>query len=303
MAIDLTGLSGYALEYAKAANKGASYDEASRAATKAIGGSGLYKADIDRMSGSGLDTSKVTYKKNGMARNQYDDDEDDREEVRKELSRTSSNRSSSSDDIYDLIKEMTGKNEFEAPDEATMKGWAKAYANTTVNPMVAAINASLNKQLSAQENARGEVEAAYAGLPAQFQSRLDEARDYSLRDAISRGAGRTGVVNWETEKRTTPIMQEQAQADREKSAKIAAIANAIALAQSTSADSIRAAEEQRAALEAARMGELQQWVAGMKSDAGKSYFSNAVSLADLANRRDNNSSDMIMQLLPLLMGG
>lgn len=297
---DTTGLSGYALYYAQAINRGMNDEEASRYATQQMGGSGLYRQDIDKiLTGTGATSQSQNIRYDpvtGYAINKY----------------SSGNNNTSGGSTYnDVASEFSSFFNkltdniptFTPPTEAEMQGWAKAYADTSVNPLISAIQAALNKQLTSQETAKADVEAAYAGLPEKYQSQLNEARNYALENAIARGMGRSGVVNWETEKRTTPIMQEQAQAEREKAAKLASIANAIAAAESSAAEQTQSAEAQRAALEAAKMGELQQWAAAMANSSGQNAFNQALSLAGLYNQNQASNTNLLLQLLPLFLGG
>lgn len=298
MAYDTSGLSGYALYYAQAANKGMSDAEANRYATQMMGGSGLRRTDVDQIlkdTGSTSESQGIRYDPNtGYAINDYESGGG---------GGNNENNNNSFDFSSFFGQMMNNVPTFNAPSRAELEGWARAYADTQTNPLISAIQARLIKERAAQENARGEVEAAYGGLPAQYQARLDEAREYALENAIARGMGRTGVVNWETEKRTTPILQEQAQADREKASKLAAIANAIAAAEASAAESVQAAEANRAALEASKLADLQQWSAGMQANQGLNSFNQILSMADMYNSSQNNTSTLLMQLLPLLMGG
>ena len=304
MAYDLTGLSGYALEYAKAANKGASYDDASRTATKKTGGSGLYKKDIDKM--SSFDTSKVTYKKNKQARNAYDDDEED-EAPRKSSKKSSvSSKSSGSSDLDSLFEKYFGSDDeysYEAPDEGTLEGWADSFANAQTDPYITAIQNALTNSLGAQETARSEVAAKYAGLDEKYAAQLEEARNSALESSIARGMGRSGVVDYQTQKYSNPILTSQREDDAAEAASLASIANTIAALNTNAQNSLTAAEKQRGTLKSSRMGDLQQWVEGMKSSAGQNKFNNALSLADLQNNSAASSNSLLLQLLPLFMGG
>jgi len=199
---------------------------------------------------------------------------------------------------------MLGKtSSYVAPSESEMQDWASSYASSSINPLLSAIQTRLSKEKAAQDSAKTEVEAAYGGLPEKYANQLSEARTSALESAISRGMGRSGVVDWQTEKLSSPIMQEQAQSEREKASRLTSIANAIASAESTAATQTQSAEEQRAALEAARMGELQQWVEQMKASGNSSMWGNAFNMANLYNQSQSSGSNALAQALAQLLGG
>lgn len=212
-------------------------------------------------------------------------------------------QSSSSFDWESLFDKLVPKNNFVAPSESELSNWASAYANAQIDPLITAIQNSLTKQLASQETAKSEVEAQYAGLPQKYDSMLEEARRSALESAIARGMGRSGVVNWQTAKLSSPIIQQQAKDEADKTAALAKIANNIAALNTTAQDSITSAEAQRGNLAASRMGELQQWVAQMNAASGQNSFNNALSLANLYNNNQASSINTILQLLPLFMGG
>lgn len=207
-------------------------------------------------------------------------------------------------DFSSLFSQLTNSQpSFKAPSESELSNWASTYANAQIDPLITAIQNSLTKQLASQETARSEVEAQYAGLPQKYASMLEEARRSALESAIARGMGRSGVVDWQTAKLSSPIIQQQAKDEADKTAALAKIANNIAALNTTAQDSITSAEAQRGNLAASRMGELQQWVAQMNAASGQNSFNNALSLANLYNNNQASSINTILQLLPLFMGG
>lgn len=212
-------------------------------------------------------------------------------------------QSSSSFDWESLFDKHVPKNNFVAPSESQMRDWASSYASSQVNPLITAIQNNLAQQLAAQETAKSDIEAAYAGLPEKYAAQLEEARRTALESAIARGMGRSGVADWQTAQYSKPILESQRQSEADKAAKLAAIANTIAALNTTAQNSLTAAEQQRGALEAARMGELEQWAAQMAATGGQNNFNNMMQMANLYNNNQANSQNLILQLLPLLMGG
>ena len=309
MAIDLTGLSGYALEFAKAMNAGKSYDEASSIATKATGGSGIKRDDMDQIlagSGTTSESQGLKYDPNtGYVIGSYDIPSGGGSggggqggSFFDELSKIINSQGQSSD-----MSSAISNPVFDAPSEDKMRDWASSYASSQVNPLITAIQNNLAQQLAAQETAKSDIEAAYAGLPEKYAAQLEEARRTALESAIARGMGRSGVADWQTAQYSKPILESQRQSEADKAAKLAAIANTIAALNTTAQNSLTAAEQQRGALEAARMGELEQWAAQMAATGGQNNFNNMMQMANLYNNNQASSINTILQLLPLFMGG
>ena len=178
---------------------------------------------------------------------------------------------------------------------------AENYASLNITPQLEALQRAIEQAVATASSQTEAINAAYAGVPAQTQSMLDEARRYAQESAIARGAGQSGVVNWETEKRTTPIMQQAQQAEQEKAAKLAAVANWLANVQSQG-------EEQKKQL-AARQGDLtQQYLQLLSSqDQARSasdwerLFSSIGQLSNMAQNANFNSQNWAANLLPYFM--
>lgn len=135
------------------------------------------------------------------------------------------------------------------PSEQEMLQLAQQYAGLQVDPRLQAIQRQLEQYQQQAEAERARIEAAYATVPERTQQLLDEARRYALESAIARGAGRSGVVNWETEKRTTPIMTQAQQAEAERASRLSDVESALRTAQQQAAEQQLALEEQRGNLQ------------------------------------------------------
>jgi hypothetical protein len=178
---------------------------------------------------------------------------------------------------------------------------AENYASLNITPQLEALQRSIEQAVATANSQTEAINAAYAGVPAQTQSMLDEARRYAQESAIARGAGQSGVVSWETEKRTTPIMQQAQQAEQEKAAKLAAVANWLANVQSQG-------EEQKKQL-SARQGDLtQQYLQLLSSqDQARSasdwerIFGSIGQLSNMAQNANFNSQNWAANLLPYFM--
>src|SRR5690606_3343013 len=108
-------------------------------------------------------------------------------------------------------------------DEEYLLKMAEAYADLQVDSLLSELDQLLSSAESRAAIAQEKIKAQYAGLDEWLQDALREAHDLAIRDAISRGAGRSGVVNWERSKLEEPIMRKFAEAKAEEAAALSAI--------------------------------------------------------------------------------
>lgn len=182
-----------------------------------------------------------------------------------------------------------------------LQGMAQNYASLQITPQLEALRRSIEQAGITASSQTEAINAAYASVPQQTQSMLDEARRYAQESAIARGAGQSGVVNWETEKRTTPIMQQAQQMEQEKAAKLSAVADWLSGVQSQGAE-----QEQQLI---ARQGDLTQQYLQLLSEQneGKSasdwerIFNSISSLAGSAQNANLNAQNWAQGLLPYFM--
>lgn len=244
---DLSGLSGYALEYAKAANQGAKVsgkgrDKADDAATQALGGSGLNQADINRiMQGGGMSTTyQPTTTYYGAQQQTYQPT-------------SLGNRM----DLDAILGKLGTSFNYTPLSDAEMMEQAKTYANLQLSPLLAALQSNYDMSKAAQEAAKLQIEAAYSGVGDTISQRLDEAERRAKQDAIARGMGRSGVVNWERAKLTEPILRQEAQAMQEKAAKMSGVDLQLAALADEYARRQNELQERLGLLESNRLAELQ----------------------------------------------
>jgi hypothetical protein len=188
----------------------------------------------------------------------------------------------------ELLRDLFGQTPtYKPPTQDEMLELSKQWANLQISPLLAAIQNSVTDSQAAYDTGIGQVNAAYAGVPAQINQYLAEADRLAQEDAIRRNMGRSGVVNWERDKRQAPILAQAAQTEQEKAAKIAELANKLAAAKAKAANLTTEAETRRGNLEAARLADLQNIAAqlSMQQDANK--WGQGLSLANLATNSNN----------------
>jgi hypothetical protein len=185
--------------------------------------------------------------------------------------------------------------------QSELENIAKNYASLQITPQLEALQRSIEQAITTANSQKEAIEAAYASVPQQTQAMLDEARRYAQESAIARGAGQSGVVNWETEKQTTPIMQQAQQYEAEKAAKLNAVADWLAGVQSQGAE-----QEQQLAK---TQGDLTQQYLQLLTEQNESksasdwerIFNSISSLANAAQSANLNSQNWATSLLPYFM--
>ena len=202
--------------------------------------------------------------------------------------------------LRDLINQSST---YKAPTESELLSQAQQYAQLQVDPVLSAIQSRLANTQTNYGNEKAATEAAYAGVPARTQSLLDEARRSALESAISRGMGRSGVVDWQTEKLSTPIMQQATQSEQEKAAKLAAIANTLATSQSEAGRQQQEAESRRGTLESSRLADLRQMAQQLAAQGQESKWNQGYQLANLANSANQAEYSNALREALLRMGG
>ncbi|MBU7006294.1 hypothetical protein [Phosphitispora fastidiosa] len=189
------------------------------------------------------------------------------------------------------------------PSANEMKSQASEYATLQVDPVLSSITDMIQKATTGYGKAKTETEAAYSGVPERTQAMLGEARNYALENAIARGMGRSGVVNWETEKRTTPVIQWSQEKEGEKAAKLAGLAEELAAAEASANRMMTDTEARRGTLESQRLSELEQMSRAMEQQAQQQKWQQAMGIANMALQDKSIDQTMLTQLLSQFMYG
>jgi len=198
---------------------------------------------------------------------------------------------------------LTASPTYKAPTADEMLAQSRQYAGLQVDPVLSAIQSRLSGARTSATNARTATEAAYAGVPAQTQARLEEARRYALENAISRGMGRSGVVEWNNAKLSAPIIQAETESEREKAAKLSAIANELANTESETGRLTQETEARRGALESARLTELQQLAQQLAAQDQQTRFNQGQAWANYGSQSDLAQASIRMLMEDLLRNG
>lgn len=197
----------------------------------------------------------------------------------------------------------THQSPLNVPSSSDMNSQAKTYADLQISPVLSAIQSKLDNAQSSYDSAKKAVESAYATVPERTQARLSEARNYALENAIARGMGRSGVVDWSTAKMSAPIVTEEAQAMAEKASKLAGLANDFASAK-TEGDRLRTeAETRRGELTSGKFDELQKYYDQLRTQDELTKWSQLMSYVGLMNNADQAQMNLLGTMADRLKNG
>lgn len=202
--------------------------------------------------------------------------------------------------LRDLMAQPSAYN---MPSEDELLRQAGQYADLEINPYLSALDTRWGQEEAGAQTARGDIEAAYAGLGERTKQMLDEARRAALESAISRGAGRSGVVDWRTAQVEKPIYAQQQQQEAEKAARLASIANMLAASQSDIGRQRGAYEQRRGMLQSNQLAALRQQAQQQALAEQARKWSQGMGLAGMGLGANQFQQQGMMDLLnPLLYG-
>ena len=201
------------------------------------------------------------------------------------------------------LRDLFAQSTYTPPSDADLLQQAQQYARLQVDPVLSAIQSRLEKAQSDYESQKAAIEAAYATVPQTTQRLLDEARQNALEQAVARGMGRSGVVEWLTNKLTAPLMEQATQSEQEKAAKLAAAANALAQIQQEAARQQQEAQQREGELEASQLAQLRDQIAQRVFQERAAKWSQATGLAGMAQAANLGQQQQLMNLIDKLLYG
>ncbi len=155
-------------------------------------------------------------------------------------------------------------------------------------------------QLSASTQ-KSDIEANYASYEDTVSRLLQEASDQALESAIARGGGHSDAVEWLTNQYSTPILEQAANQEKQRTADLNAIAEALALTEDQYSDNLKNLETQRGNLTSERAAEL----ASLAQSTASSDWSNVATaiqnLMNSATQSQQNTESIAANLLQYLV--
>ena len=194
--------------------------------------------------------------------------------------------------LYSQMPKYTPKSTDEIIAEATK------LADLQINPLIEAINRRIREAETTASGQRKGIEAAYANVGTEAQRLLSEAEKRALESAIARGGGRSGAVEYTTQKLSEPIMSQVAQAEAEKAAKLSAIEEALGTYKTNAMDELTSLQERRAALIDTYRETLRRQEEALAQGNFAQASQLAGQLAEIERQTQDVSRQMMLDLLP-----
>jgi hypothetical protein len=192
---------------------------------------------------------------------------------------------------------------YQMPSPADLQGQAQTYAATQVDPILTAIQNQLTQEQQAYNSAVGQQQAAYSQVGAQTQAGLKQAQQDAMQSAIARGMGQSGVVDWETQKLSQPLLLGEQQSQQPLAAALAGLSNTWAGQQATAANQTTAAQTQLGNLQSNEYQSLYQQAMANAQAAQQAQYQGAVQLAELAQSGNQQNFANELQALQSYLYG
>ncbi len=196
-----------------------------------------------------------------------------------------------------LLNLLNQPSAYSPPTSEQMLNQADQFASLQVDPVLSSISSMIANAMSNTEKGKTSINADYSGMAELTKNLLGEARHYAEEDAISRNMGRSGVVNWETEKRTTPIMQQAQRTEAEKESKLAGLDTDLATALAEADRMRNETEGRRGTLKTSKLSELEQVSKSMAQQAQAQKWQQATGIATLAMQDKSIDQSLLVELL------
>jgi hypothetical protein len=184
--------------------------------------------------------------------------------------------------------------------ESQMMSQAQNYADLQVDPQLDALSKALRNAISAAENQTNEVTAAYSGVGAQADRLLGEAQRQGEISAIARGGGRSGAVETSVANMKQPIMEQVTQAEAEKAAKLANIANSKTNAQTAYDEGTVALEAQRGRLVAQQLAAIKELDYAKQTGRADAILAATERLAAATNARNQFDNSLLQSYIDMM---
>ena len=146
---------------------------------------------------------------------------------------------------------------FKPMDPEEKRRLASEYAGLQVDPHIQSLTKALEQAIADATAQEGRIRGAYAGTETALGRREEAAAGRDLESAIARGAGRAGVVDWQSGQRGEHFSELLAAEKARESAELAAIANQLGLMQRQVPGQIADLEARRGALTSQELQRLQ----------------------------------------------
>ncbi len=104
------------------------------------------------------------------------------------------------------------------PSSDQITSLANQYAKLQVDPQLTALQNQLSTAQTQEQGQLAQIQAANSQLPNQAQTMLTKARQQAMNDAAARGAGTSGVYDYDYTQLSEPVMEQVNQANAQSTA-------------------------------------------------------------------------------------
>jgi len=164
---------------------------------------------------------------------------------------------------------------------------ARLWANLQIDPQISQLTRTLEQAMTNAQSQKQAIRAAFEGVPEQLERTEQRQAQADLESAIARGAGRSGVVDWQTRNRQEHFNQLLSQNAAQQAAQLAAVANQLGLTQQQTLDAMNQLEAQRGQLTQSFLSQLEDrgFTRGMQGTQAQMDLANL--MANLAQNWNN----------------
>lgn len=169
---------------------------------------------------------------------------------------------------------------YQAMDDEAMNARAREYSDLYSTPLYQELERKLEQAIMDASAQEGRIHGAFAGTHDAFSRREAEQRRLDLESAISRGAGRSGVVDHLSQQRQGHFSELIAAEEAKKSAELMNIANQLGLIQRQVPDQRMQIAEQGARLSSQELARLQELDYGRRREHDLDQWQRAMNVFD-----------------------
>lgn len=188
--------------------------------------------------------------------------------------------------------------QYRQPTEAELRQQAEQYAELYFTPQQQALQRALEQIATSAQQQQRTIEAAYQGVPEQLAKAAEEARKAALESAIARGAGRSGVVDWQSAKIGEQQQQQLSQAEAAKAAAIANLMQQRGLSEQQINEQLQQLSERRGDLISQYINQLQNQGYARSAEDWQRQFQAAAQIANMALGANQFNQQFAASLLP-----
>lgn len=197
-----------------------------------------------------------------------------------------------------LLNQMNSNVTKKTPEQLQTEATNKA--NLQIDPQITQLENNLTQAQTDAGNQTNSVNAAYTGALTELQNTANLQKQQAQESAIARGAGRSGVVDWNNNKINTDQTAQVGKVGASKAADLANIASQLASLQTQNGVQKAALEGQRGTLINDYMSQLGNTNQQDNSSNYQNMLSNIIAMTGQANSANQNANTYATNMMPYI---